>query len=257
MYLDRAEPLTIAPEAPPDPVSNRVGPRHGWYIPVKTLVEWMAALVLLAATLPLMLILAALVRLTSPGPAFYAQSRVGRNGRIFLMYKLRTMRHRCEVETGPIWSPPNDSRVTSLGRILRKTHLDELPQFVNVIQGNMSLIGPRPERPELVASIEKSIPRFRERLALRPGMTGLAQCQLPSDLGLHTVSRKLAYDLYYVRAVNPWLDLRIVLGTAFYLLGAIAHALGRRMVSPYGQAAERDHEWEEMDDEEDCQTQPG
>jgi lipopolysaccharide/colanic/teichoic acid biosynthesis glycosyltransferase len=124
---------------------------------------------------------------------------------------------------------------------LRKTHLDELPQLLNVLQGHMALIGPRPERPELCAIIEKTIPRFSERLQVRPGMTGLAQTQLPADLGIHTVRKKLAYDLYYVREVNPWLDLRIALSTILYLIGVALHQLGRRMVSPYGAAAERDH----------------
>lgn len=257
MYLDRTEPSSLALETSTDSSCAPARPRHKWYIPIKTIIEWAVALVLFVSTMPLMLVLAALVRITSPGPAFYAQLRTGRNGQSFLMYKLRTMRHHCEAQTGPVWSLPNDNRITRLGRILRKTHLDELPQFLNVLQGNMSLIGPRPERPELISTIEKTIPRFRERLAIRPGMTGLAQSQLPSDTGLHTVSRKLAYDLYYVREVNPWLDLRIVLATVFYLLGAFSQSLGRRMVSPYGAAAERDHDFDELADEEECQTQPG
>jgi len=182
------------------------------------------------------------VRLTSPGPAFYAQARVGRNGRIFQMYKLRSMRHQCEAQTGPIWSPRNDSRITPIGRVLRQTHLDELPQLVHVLQGNMSLIGPRPERPELCTLIEQKIPQFRQRLQLRPGLTGLAQSRLPGDVALHTVRRKLTHDLYYIREVSPWLDLRIALSTALYLMGVALHIVGQRLVNRYGAAAEYDTE---------------
>lgn len=255
MYRQRPQSELEKPGTEPlDPPRVVIGPRHAWYPPIKTAVEWIAALVLFILAVPLMGVLTSLVWLTSHGPAFYAQSRLGRDGRIFLMYKLRTMRHRCEDESGPIWSPPNDSRVTRVGRFLRRTHLDELPQLLNVLKGQMSLIGPRPERPELSAQIEQTIPRFRERLQLRPGLTGLAQTQLPADIGLHTVRRKLAYDLYYLREANPWLDLRIALSTALYLFGAMSHSLGRRLVSPYGSAAERDRDTGTLMSEEECQT---
>jgi lipopolysaccharide/colanic/teichoic acid biosynthesis glycosyltransferase len=209
-----------------------IGLRHRWYLPFKSFIEWMIALILFVITAPLMAALGAIVRLTSPGPAFYSQARVGRNGRIFLMHKLRSMRHNCEAETGPTWSAPDDARVTRFGRLLRKTHLDELPQLLNVLQGHMLLIGPRPERPELCALIEQSIPRFRERLFLPPGLTGLAQMQLPADRGLHTVIRKLAYDLYYIREVSPWLDLRIALSTVAYLCDAMFRSVGEWSRSP-------------------------
>src|SRR5450432_2764413 len=184
---------------------------------------------LLVATAPLMAILAICIRVTSSGPAFYSQSRVGRNGRIFLMHKLRTMHHMCETSTGPIFSPPNDSRITAIGKFLRISHLDELPQLVNVLQGHMALIGPRPERPELCTLIEQSIPRFHERLQLRPGITGLAQTQLPADLGIHTVQKKLESHLYYVREVNPWLDLCIAISTFPFFSGVTL--IGRRSLS--------------------------
>jgi lipopolysaccharide/colanic/teichoic acid biosynthesis glycosyltransferase len=233
---------------------SQIALSHEWYLPLKATWEWIAALILFIATVPLMFLLAILVRMTSPGPAFYSQSRVGRNGRIFLMHKLRTMHHQCETKTGPIWSPPNDSRITRVGRFLRKTHLDELPQLLNILQGHMALIGPRPERPELCAVIQRTIPKFHERLRVRPGMTGLAQTQLPADLGMHTVHKKLAYDLFYVREVNPWLDMRIALSTLLYLCGVVLHMVGRRMVSPYGMAAERDHHANEEMSEEKFET---
>lgn len=245
------ERLGIDSQAAPD---NVVCPRHAWYLPLKFILEWIAAFFLFVVAAPLIMLLAVLVRFTSRGPVFYSQSRLGRHGRAFLMYKLRTMRHRCEDQTGPIWSPPNDSRVTRIGRFLRTTHLDELPQLLNILQGHMSLIGPRPERPELAVQIERTLPRFRERLQLRPGLTGLAQTQLPADLGLHTVRKKLVYDLYYVREANPWLDLRIALSTMLYLFGVLFHSLGRRMVRPYGAAAERDDELNGLTSDEECES---
>jgi lipopolysaccharide/colanic/teichoic acid biosynthesis glycosyltransferase len=224
----------------------QVCPRHSWYLPIKAVVEWIIALVMLIIAAPILGLLAGLVRLTSPGPAFYSQARVGRNGRIFQMYKLRSMRHQCEAETGPIWSPRNDARVMPIGRLLRQAHLDELPQLIHVLQGHMSLIGPRPERPELCALIEQEIPEFRRRLVLRPGLTGLAQSRLPADVALHTVRRKLMYDLYYIREISPWLDLRIALSTALYLMGAVLHIVGRRLVKRYGEAAEYNTETGEL-----------
>jgi lipopolysaccharide/colanic/teichoic acid biosynthesis glycosyltransferase len=185
-------------------------PGGGGYAGCKAALDFTAALALFVLSAPLLLVLALLVRLTSRGPAFYTQIRVGRHGRPFKIYKLRTMTHACERQTGPRWSPPGDSRVTPFGRFLRKTHLDELPQLLNVLKGDMSLVGPRPERPEFFPALEQEIPRYRERLQVRPGVTGLAQVQLPPDTDLDSVRRKLAYDLYYIRHLGPWLDLRII-----------------------------------------------
>ena len=232
-----------------------VRPRHNWYLPIKAVVEWIIALVMLIVAAPILGLLAALVRLTSRGPAFYAQARVGRNGRIFQMYKLRSMRHDCEAETGPIWSPRNDSRIMPIGRLLRQTHLDELPQLIHVLQGHMSLIGPRPERPELCRMIEQEIPGFHRRLVLRPGLTGLAQSRLPADVALHTVRRKLTYDLYYIREVSPWLDLRIAISTALYLMGTAQHMVGRRLVKRWGASAEYNTETGELVTEEQPQKE--
>jgi lipopolysaccharide/colanic/teichoic acid biosynthesis glycosyltransferase len=162
---------------------------------------------------------ALLVKVTSRGPVFYSQVRLGRFGRPYRIYKIRTMLHDCEKGTGAKWSTPKDPRVTPVGRFLRRVHVDELPQLWNVIRGDMSLIGPRPERPEFVAILERAIPHYSERLQVRPGVTGLAQVQLPADTDLESVRRKLAYDLYYVRQVGPWLDLRILLCTVFHVIG--------------------------------------
>src|SRR5262249_18845124 len=157
--------------------------------------------------------------LTSRGPAFYTQARLGRNGRAYTLYKLRTMTHDCERHSGARWAMPGDPRVTPFGAFLRKTHLDELPQLWNVLRGDMSLVGPRPERPEFVPTLAQSIPHYRERLRVKPGVTGLAQVRLPADTDLESVRRKLAYDLYYVKHMGPWLDTRLVLCTLFKMLG--------------------------------------
>jgi lipopolysaccharide/colanic/teichoic acid biosynthesis glycosyltransferase len=177
------------------------------------------AVVLLVLTAPVMLLAMLLVKLTSRGPALYWQTRVGLGGRPFTLYKVRTMTHQCEGTSGARWSTPGDSRITAAGRFLRRTHLDELPQLWNVLRGDMSLVGPRPERPEFVPQLEQAIPHYRVRLQVRPGLTGLAQVQLPPDTDLDSVRRKLAYDIYYVQRAGLLLDLRILAGTALHVTG--------------------------------------
>ncbi len=199
---------------------NRDEPQVSRYVESKATVDRVAALVMLALSWPLILVLIALVRLTSRGPALYKQVRLGLDGRPYLILKLRTMYHDCERATGPQWARARDPRATPLGRILRATHLDELPQLWNVVRGEMSLVGPRPERPEFVRQLERVIPNYRERLQVRPGITGLAQVQLPPDEDIDSVARKVAYDVYYVERIHPWLDLRILLGTALKVAGS-------------------------------------
>jgi lipopolysaccharide/colanic/teichoic acid biosynthesis glycosyltransferase len=192
--------------------------RANWYEPVKAVAEFLAALTILIATWPVILIAAVLVKLTSSGPAFYSQTRLGKYRRLFTIYKLRSMRHNCEMFSGVCWSAAGDKRITPLGRFLRKTHIDELPQLWNILRGEMSLIGPRPERPEFVPYLEKKVPLYRSRLLVRPGVTGLAQVQLPPDTDLASVRRKLTYDLYYVSNCSLWMDLRILFATGLHIL---------------------------------------
>jgi lipopolysaccharide/colanic/teichoic acid biosynthesis glycosyltransferase len=199
----------------------------GWYGACKRAGDVTAALVLLVLTAPLVLLAMLLIKLTSRGPVIYTQTRVGRGGRPFTIYKLRTMIHHCESLTGARWAVAGDPRITHVGRFLRRTHLDELPQLWNVLRGDMSLVGPRPERPEFVPQLEQAIAHYRDRLAVRPGVTGLAQVQLPPDTDLQSVRLKLAYDLYYARHVSPWLDLRIGLATAFKMVGVPFRILRR------------------------------
>jgi lipopolysaccharide/colanic/teichoic acid biosynthesis glycosyltransferase len=178
---------------------------------------------------PVIGLAALLVKLTSRGPAFYSQVRLGMGGFPFRMQKLRTMYHNCEHLSGPCWSMPQDPRTTPVGRVLRRLHIDELPQLWNVLRGEMSLVGPRPERPELIPPLERAIPGYRQRLEVRPGITGLAQLQLPPDTNLESVRRKLVFDLYYVHTFSMGLDIAILLCTLFYLL-KVPFALASRLL---------------------------
>jgi lipopolysaccharide/colanic/teichoic acid biosynthesis glycosyltransferase len=171
------------------------------------------AAVLLVPALPVIAALVVLVRLTSRGPGIYKQARVGKDGHRFLMYKIRTMRQDAEATSGPIWTQAHDPRVTFLGRALRRLHLDELPQLFNVLKGEMSLVGPRPERPEFVRVLAEAIPGYRNRLAVRPGVTGLAQVNLPPDSDITSVQRKLVLDCEYIERGGLLLDLRLMLCT--------------------------------------------
>jgi lipopolysaccharide/colanic/teichoic acid biosynthesis glycosyltransferase len=189
-------------------------PAHRWYLGVKSASDFVLALTMFVFAAPIILLAIAFVKLTSRGPGLYTQTRLGRNGKPFTIYKIRTMYHECESLTGARWSVPGDARITRLGRFLRKSHIDELPQLWNVLRGDMSLIGPRPERPEFVPALEQAIPYYRARLLVRPGVTGFAQVQLAADTDLESVRLKLAYDLYYVRHVSFGMDLRIYWATA-------------------------------------------
>jgi len=177
------------------------------------------AFVLLIPGLPAMGFLILLVRCTSRGPGIYRQLRVGKDGRQFMMYKIRTMRHDAEKVHGPQWTAANDSRITTLGRVLRKLHLDELPQLFNVLAGEMHLIGPRPERPEFTQVLARAIPGYLDRLAVRPGITGLAQINLPPDTDLESVRRKLTLDMEYIHHASFLLDVRMFVSTLLRMLG--------------------------------------
>ena len=188
---------------------------HRW----KSLLGRTFAFLLLLPGLPIIGLLVVLVRLTSRGPGIYRQVRVGLHGKTFAMYKIRTMRCDAEVRTGPAWTQKNDPRVTPVGRVLRKLHLDEFPQLFNVLRGEMALIGPRPERPEFTQVLAREIPGYMDRVLILPGITGLAQINLPPDTDLDSVRRKLVLDLEYVRAANPVLDVRMLACTVLRMLG--------------------------------------
>jgi sugar transferase (PEP-CTERM system associated) len=167
---------------------------------------------------PVMIVVAILVRLTSAGPALYSQKRVGRHGGIFTVYKFRSMRQDAEAKTGAVWAKKGDPRITPFGRFIRRTRLDELPQLFNVIKGDMSIVGPRPERPEFVATLSEQIPFFPHRHCVRPGITGWAQINHKYGDTLADTVTKLEYDLYYIKNLSPMLDFYIMLQTAKVML---------------------------------------
>ncbi len=191
---------------------------HGYWRWKAWLDKILAALLLVLLS-PVILIAMVLVRLTSKGSPLYRQARLGRGGREFLIYKIRSMYQDCERQSGAVWSLPGDPRVTPVGRVLRALHIDELPQLLNVLKGDMSLVGPRPERPEIITQFERAIPQLNQRLEIKPGLTGLAQVQLPPDVGLESVRAKLAVDLYYIRNAGVMLDLCVMAATALKVFG--------------------------------------
>lgn len=175
---------------------------------------------LLTISAPIIAITAILVKLDSPGPAFYRQVRVGRHGETFEILKLRSMRQDAEAGGTAIWAQKGDPRVTRIGRIIRLIRVDELPQMWTVLKGDMSFVGPRPERPEFVEELEKEIPFYGERHMVKPGITGWAQINYPYGASLEDARHKLEYDLYYTKNYSPFLDVLIILQTLRVLLWA-------------------------------------
>ena len=179
----------------------------------KRLIDVIAAGVGLLLALPIMAIVAVAVKLTSAGPAVYRQERVGQYGRVFTVLKFRSMRQDAESATGAVWAAKNDNRVTPIGRFLRKSRLDELPQLINVIKGDMSLVGPRPERPEFVRQLTAQIPFYGQRHVLRPGLTGWAQVRYTYGSSVEDAMEKLQYDLFYIKNLSIPYDLFIIFST--------------------------------------------
>ena len=177
------------------------------------------AAVMLIPGIPIIGFMIALVRLTSEGPGIYSQARVGKGGRVFLLHKIRTMRVDAEAETGPTWTAKDDDRITPMGRFLRKAHLDEVPQLYNVLRGEMSLIGPRPERPEFVMFLSGEIPGYSDRIMVTPGISGLSQINLEPDVDLESVRRKLVLDTEYIKQATLFIDARMMLCTSLRLVG--------------------------------------
>jgi sugar transferase (PEP-CTERM system associated) len=162
---------------------------------------------------PIMFLVAAVVQATSPGPALYRQKRVGQHGRVFTVYKFRSMRDNAEAATGAVWARQNDDRVTLCGRFLRRTRLDELPQLWNVLIGDMSLVGPRPERPEFVQQLTEQIPFYGQRHVIRPGLTGWAQVRYTYGSSVEDAMEKLQYDLFYIKNLSFAFDLFVIFST--------------------------------------------
>lgn len=189
-----------------------------FHIVVKRILSVVFASFGLLLFLPLILILMVLIKLDSPGPVFYRQRRIGFGGKEFSVCKFRTMRVDAEVESGPVWASERDPRVTRLGRWLRKMRLDEIPQFYNILRGEMSFVGPRPERPEFVRQLAATIPFYNYRHVIRPGVTGWAQIRYQYGSSIDEAHEKLKYDLFYIKNISPLLDLFIVLQTVKIVL---------------------------------------
>jgi lipopolysaccharide/colanic/teichoic acid biosynthesis glycosyltransferase len=226
----------------------------------KRMFDIFLASLLIVAAAPLMAVLAILVKLDSAGPVLYSQGRVGLNrrknrrsamsrsnevfagkmdrrrqehshGRVFRVLKFRSMHVNAEAK-GAQWCQRNDPRITRIGRILRKTHLDELPQLFNVLMGDMSIVGPRPERPEFVTDLKGTVPNYERRLDLKPGLTGLAQIRHRSDEELTDVKKKVRYDLFYMKRASLWTDTKIVLGTVPLVFGMSSDQLRKSYEEP-------------------------
>ncbi len=189
-------------------IGLRESPHFGLNILVKRAMDMFLSLTALVLLSPVMLLIAALVKATSKGPVFYRQERCGLNGRSFQMLKFRSMRVDAEQQTGAVWTSKDDPRRTRLGAFLRKTNLDELPQLINVLRGDMSLVGPRPERPVFIQKFRKTIPNYMARHCVKSGITGWAQVH--GWRGNTSLRKRVQYDLYYITHWTPWLDLRIL-----------------------------------------------
>jgi exopolysaccharide biosynthesis polyprenyl glycosylphosphotransferase len=188
------------------------------YQVLKRVFDFTLALLMLLLATPLLPLIALAIKLDSPGPAFFTQVRVGRGGKPFRIIKFRSMRADAEMGTGAVWAANYDKRVTRVGRFLRKSRLDEIPQLLNVLKGEMSFVGPRPERPEFDEELEREIPFYRARRAVRPGLTGWAQVNHGYGNTLHDALRKVEYDLYYIKNESLYLDLLILLRTVAVVL---------------------------------------
>ncbi|MCH8123356.1 MAG: sugar transferase [Bacteroidetes bacterium] len=190
-------------------------PMQAWEESLKRLMDLVISGTVLVVGLPLWIVIDFMVRLTSSGPSIYRQHRVGQHGREFVMYKYRTMRINAEAETGPVWASEDDPRYTRFGRWLRKWRIDEIPQMWNVFKGDMSLVGPRPERPFFVAKFSSQIPLYSRRHRVKPGITGWAQVKWRYDSNLDDVRQKVKYDLFYIENMSFKRDLQILFRTVY------------------------------------------
>ncbi|MGE5437574.1 MAG: sugar transferase [Syntrophothermus sp.] len=189
-----------------------------WEKRLKRILDVFISLLILIITLPITLLTALAIRLESKGPVFFKQERCGLNGEEFRMLKFRSMRPDAEKMTGPVWSQKNDPRITRVGRFIRKVRIDEIPQMFNVLKGEMSLVGPRPERPFFVEKLSEEIPYYKRRLKVRPGITGWAQVKHKYDESIEDVKVKLRYDLFYIENISLRMDFKILFRTVFVVL---------------------------------------
>ena len=185
---------------------------------IKRFMDLVLSVLFFVTGLPFYIIFGLLIKLDSKGPVLFKQIRAGLQNSSFLLYKFRSMGFHAEADTGPIWTVQNDPRITKVGRFLRRFRFDEFPQLLNVLKGEMSLVGPRPERPFFVEKLKQEYPFYMRRLKVRPGITGWAQIKHPYDEQLEDVREKLRYDFYYIENVSLWLDLKIIIRTVRVML---------------------------------------
>jgi len=194
-----------------------------WEEVAKRTQDFLFSLFILIIGLPLWIIIPLLIKVDTRGPVLYRQTRVGRYGKHFKILKFRSMRIDAEKHTGPVWAGKNDPRVTRVGRLLRRMHLDELPNFFNVLIGDMSLVGPRPERPFFVDKITKEVPLYNHRHRVRPGITGWAQIKHKYDENMEDVRAKIKYDLFYIENLSWRMDLKILFNTLYVMIAGKGH----------------------------------
>lgn len=197
--------------------SGEMGPRQ-WMVQLQNTYSEALGIIGMLITLPVMAVVALVVKLSSPGPVLFRQTRVGLHGKPFVLYKFRSMYADAEARTGAVWATKDDPRITPVGRWLRRLRLDELPQFFNVVRGQMSMVGPRPERPEFCAMLEEKIPFYRQRNWVKPGITGWAQINHKYGDTIEDSLTKLEYDLYYIKNLGPALDSYIIFNTLKVML---------------------------------------
>jgi exopolysaccharide biosynthesis polyprenyl glycosylphosphotransferase len=190
----------------------------------KRIIDIVGSLIALVLCAPIILLTALLIKLTSKGPIFYTQVRVGKDAEHFKIFKFRTMKVDAEKATGPVWASKNDNRLIPCGKFIRKAHIDEIPQFVNVIMGDMSIIGPRPERPVFVEKFKEEIFDYSKRLYVKPGITGLAQVCHHYDDSIDDVRKKIKYDILYIKKMCFWTDINILAKT----IGVVLTGAGAR-----------------------------
>lgn len=194
-----------------------------WEKKLKRIIDIFISLLILVITLPVTIITAIAIKLDSKGPVFFLQERMGQNGKVFKVIKFRSMIDNAEAYSGPVWSHKDDPRITRVGKFIRKVRIDEIPQMINVLKGEMSLVGPRPERPYFVEKLTKEIPLYKRRLRVRPGVTGWAQVKHKYDETIDDVKTKLRFDLFYIENMSLRMDFKILFRTIFVVLSGRGH----------------------------------
>jgi exopolysaccharide biosynthesis polyprenyl glycosylphosphotransferase len=194
-----------------------------WEKKLKRIIDVFVSLIILVITSPIVLATAIAIKFDSPGDILFKQERCGLNGKVFKIYKFRSMRSDAEKTSGPVWSQKGDPRITRVGKFIRKVRIDEIPQFINVLKGEMSIVGPRPERPYFVEKLSEQIPYYQRRLKVRPGITGWAQVKHKYDETIEDVKTKLRYDLFYIENMSLRMDFKILFRTVFVVLFGKGH----------------------------------